>query len=407
MSANNTASNSSRTLWTKCHTPEYDTDRPSKGLLTTEENTKLRFEGVENKNGITEPKFWMSGVSEWEEYIRDSRDTEIVLENQAGERISRSSTSRFERDYMEEQYAKIKAIEREVSERWEDVFCGMITLTNSSNWNGKYAPPVDFLNELLGSWDKARSQIHRIFDSNDEYVYMRILEPHKSGYPHQHLAILSNKEVEPSDFEGIVNSHVKNCGHAGKDAHEVVSKEEQKKRKIRAKERGVKPDLGCVSVEKQDDEKAGIGAYVGAYLGKQLNEDTDVLDADWNEKLFYTLMWLTGKRRFNLSNSANKMVKSHWEESEDQDQERDQESEDDWDMLGIADSDDDIEDDENIHEFDPETVGGVEYRQTSFPANPVISQKKPPDSEKIPWMLNDSEWEKLRKTDSDRFHVDI
>jgi hypothetical protein len=392
------------THWTKCHTPEYGKDKASNGLLTTETDTKIREEGTISKNGIIEPQFWRDGVREWEDYIRESRDTKIILENEDSERIARSSNSRFEREYMKEQYAKIKALESEVSEKWEDVYCSMITLTNSSNWNGKYAPPIDFLNELLSSWDKARSQIHRIFDSNDEYVYLRILEPHESGYPHQHIAILTDKEIAPRDFQGLVNSHVKNCEHATKDAHKVISKKEQIKRKKRASERGNSPDLGCVSVEKQDDEKAGIGAYVGAYLGKQLNED-DILEADWNEKLFYSLMWLTGKRRFNPSNSANRMIKEHWEDDESVDENENKDKE--WEMIGIADSNTAVDDDENIHSINPELVGGIDYRKTSKPLNPTIASRKPPDAMKIPEMLNDAECEKLRKTDNERFLVDI
>jgi hypothetical protein len=308
---------------------------------------------------------------------------------------------------MKEQYAKIKALEAEASEKWENVYCSMITLTNSSNWNGKYAPPIDFLNELLNSWDKARSQIHRIFDSNDEYVYLRILEPHESGYPHQHIAILTDKEIAPRDFQGLVNSHVKNCGHATKDAHKVISEKEQLKRKKRASERGNSPDLGCVSVEKQDDEKAGIGAYVGAYLGKQLAED-DILEADWNEKLFYSLMWLTGKRRFNPSNSANRMIKEHWEDDESDSESSNNDSEDkEWEMIGIADSETAVDDDENIHSVNPELVGGIDYRKTSKPLNPSVASRKPPDSMLIPEMMNEAEWEKLRKTDNERFLVDI
>jgi len=394
------------THWTKCHTPEYGIGKASKGLLTTEIDTKIREEGTISKNGITEPKFWRDGVREWEDYIRESRDTNIILENEDGERIARSSDSRFEREYMKKQYAKIKALEAEVSEKWEDdVYCGMITTTNSSNWNGKYAPPIDHLNELLNSWDKARSQIHRIFDSNDEYVYLRILEPHESGYPHQHIAILTTKEIAPCDFEGLVNSHVKNCEHATKDAHKVLSEKEQLKRKKRASERGNSPDLGCVSVEKQDNEKAGIGSYVGAYLGKQLGED-DILEADWNEKLFYSLMWLTGKRRFNPSNSANRMIKEHWEDDES-DSENENEDSKEWEMIGIADSETDVDDDENIHNVDPEMAGGIDYRRTSKPLNPTIASRKPPDAMKIPEMLNDAECEKLRKTDNERFLVDV
>ena len=394
------------THWTKCHTPEYGKDKASNGLLTTETETKIREEGTISKNGITEPKFWRDGVREWEDYIRESRDTKIILENEDSERIARSSNSRFEREYMKEQYAKIKALESEVSEKWDNVYCSMITLTNSSNWNGKYAPPIDFLNELINSWDKARSQIHRIFDSNDEYVYLRILEPHESGYPHQHIAILTDKEISPIDFEGLVNSHVKNCEHATKDAHKVLSEKEQIKRKKRASERGSSPDLGCVSVEKQDDEKAGIGAYVGAYLGKQLAED-DILQADWNEKLFYSLMWLTGKRRFNPSNSANRLIKEHWEDDESVGENENKNKNKEWEMIGIADSATAVDDDENIHSVDPELVGGIDYRKTSKPLNPPVASRKPPDAMKIPEMLNDAECEKLRKTDNERFLVDI
>jgi hypothetical protein len=99
------------------------------------------------------------------------------------------------------------------------------------------------------------------------------------------------------------------------------------------------------------------------------------------------------------------MIKEHWEDDESLDENENEDKE--WEMVGIADSDTAVDDDENIHSVNPELVGGIDYRKTSKPLNPPVASRKPPDAMKIPEMLNDAECEKLRKTDNERFLVDI
>jgi hypothetical protein len=102
------------------------------------------------------------------------------------------------------------------------------------------------------------------------------------------------------------------------------------------------------------------------------------------------------------------MIKNHWEDDESDSESSNNDSEDkEWEMIGIADSETAVDDDENIHSVDPELVGGIDYRKTSKPLNPSVASRKPPDSMLIPEMMNEAEWEKLRKTDNERFLVDI
>jgi hypothetical protein len=373
---------------TKCKTSENASASP----LTVESDVRLREEVTNLRVDSTESKNWFQCVNEWEAYVEDSRSSKVVLENQDDFRIGINNTSRFESDYMKEQYARIKALEQLTTEKWETVNAAMITLTTSFRWNyddsymgDVWAPPVDHLRELLNSWDTCRGHISDIFNSNDEYYYIRILEPHQSGYAHQHLAILTDRDVEPHDFQGLVDSHVKNAEHAQREAHKVLSQAEQLKRKKRASERGESLDLGCVSVTTQDDDKEGIGAYVGAYLGKQLQDD-DILDSDFNEKLFYSVMWATGKRRFTMSRNAKSDIKDYWEKQDKKDDESDETDAEsgeidphEWEVLGMIDSDKNVDNDDEIHEFSPSEASGVSYARTSFSDTPRISDRGPPD----------------------------
>lgn len=372
-------------------TNRQDKADASSSPLTLTEDVKLRKEVIQKRTDSVESTWWYDAVNEWETYVQNTRSSKVVLENENQRRIGINNTSRFESEYMQEQYARIKALEQLTTEKWDTVNAAMITLTTSSRWTydnaqGEFwAPPVDHLRELLNSWDTCRSRISQIFDSNDEYYYIRILEPHSSGYAHQHLAILTNRDVEPRDFQGLVDSHLKHAEHASRPAHKVLSQSEQLKQKKRASERGETPDLGCVSVTTQDDDKGGIGAYVGAYLGKQL-KDKDILESDWNEKLFYSLMWSTGKRRFSMSRNAKSDIEDYWSkqneegaESDENSSQTDETTPHQWEVLGMIDSDEDVDNDEELHEFDPSETGGVDYETTVFSDQPRISDRGPPD----------------------------
>jgi hypothetical protein len=232
---------------------------------------------------------------------------------------------------MRKQYARIKSWERQAKKEYEgDVRAVMVTLTASNEMpdgSGRYVPPVDFTDDLLEGYAAARHRLSHIFDSSEDYSSIRILEPHKSGYPHVHLGILTDKEVEPRDFEDLVGSHLSNCELAGRDAHKIYSRREQKKRNKKRdmlKKAGrwdpnnPREDCstGCVSVKINDEEKAGLGSYLGAYLGEELNNDSNVLDSEDYLKRFFSLMWITGRRRFQPSRKATELMNRELDEDE-------------------------------------------------------------------------------------------
>ena len=91
----------------------------------------------------------------------------------------------------------------------------MLTFTASStDDSGNPLPPVDHLDGLLESWDAIRRSLDRVLDEN-RYERLAILEPHKSGYIHIHMAVFVDGKVTSTDFEPVIESHVNNCDLAG------------------------------------------------------------------------------------------------------------------------------------------------------------------------------------------------
>ena len=62
------------------------------------------------------PVSWNMATDRWRNYIRDKEDVQNVFENCAGDRIQGSKPHRFHPAYADKQYAKLKDLERGISE---------------------------------------------------------------------------------------------------------------------------------------------------------------------------------------------------------------------------------------------------------------------------------------------------
>ena len=282
---------------------------------------------------------WGDAVQSLESYIQDKRGLEHILKNKDnGDKIYIDNSHRFEESYKKKQMAKFYSIESKAKEEYgeENLKTVMVTLSASPYMDdGRMLAPIDHLDSLMdrdrGSWNAVKSAMNRVL-SDYEYEYMRILEPHtpkgdygSSGYAHKHLGIIvkdPNDELESQDFEPLLNSHVKNCETAGKNAHRILENDKK----------------SSVTVNKYDDDKdGGIGAYLTAYMGEMMEGEFED-NPKWFKRFLATI-WLSNRRRVGFSKGANQWAKEAFEEEYGEEEDEEEESE--YEYWGISKEDKD------------------------------------------------------------------
>jgi hypothetical protein len=228
---------------------------------------------------------WGEAVHRWRDYIRESRETSVVFEHAEGDRVKGGSPNRFDPEYADKQYAKLKDLERGLRENWGKLlYTAMLTFTASSTTEGgEPAPPVDHLEDLTGTWEAVRRELNRVLEGR-EWEYLWILEPHKSGYLHRHLAVFVKGPVNRGEFAPVIEAHVQNCDRAGWDAHDV--------------EDDSTISVKHVGADRNQEEIGNLGTYLAEYLGTY---GEDALEAPEHQQLANALLWGTGKRRWQPS----------------------------------------------------------------------------------------------------------
>jgi hypothetical protein len=155
--------------------------------ITEETGVKLREEAFER--GTTRPRTWRNLVDGWRGWVARKQSEKIEFQDDEGNVVRGGTTNRFQPAYREKQYAKFNDLERGVKRDYENLHTAILTFTASNRDEDRnLIPPVDHLAELLSSWGSVRREIHRSLE--DRYwEYLAVLEPHKSGYAHLHVAV--------------------------------------------------------------------------------------------------------------------------------------------------------------------------------------------------------------------------
>lgn len=291
---------------TNCESGDNEEYRLNSVPLADEYQGNIDLNSLVLDNGKAEVPTMGGAVSYFEKYIEESEDTVVVLESDESEQKYIDQLHRFNKAYMRKQYARVKQAERHYKGRYGSNFSvSMITLTASNtDPNGEFVAYLDHLEDLKNGYRRARNRLNKVLDDREEWDYVAIVEPHKSGYAHIHLGVFyTGRDLKTQDFKPVVESHIRNCERASEAAHKVLDQDEYEHLKVvnEVSRDGNKRDLGCVSVESDDNNKAGMGSYVGAYLAKELNRDNGVLEADEYLKRFYAGMWASGSQRFMTS----------------------------------------------------------------------------------------------------------
>jgi len=295
--------------------------------LTDRDGISLRSELRDLSSIGDRPVSWDLATDRWRNYIRDKEDVQSVFENCAGDRVHGSKPHRFDPEYADKQYAKLKDLERGISEAYgKRLHTAMLTFTASStDDSGNPLPPVDHLDGLLESWDAIRRALDRALDGT-RYERLAILEPHKSGYIHVHMAVFVDGKVTSTEFEPVIESHVENCDLAGWTAHDL-------------------DDDSTISVRHagadrndSDEQLDELAIYLAEYLGTY---GDDPLDLPEHVQAANALLWSTGRQRWRPSNGAQQYMATD---------PRDPDS--DWQLVGL-------EKDGEFIPADPEN-GGVD-----------------------------------------------
>ena len=250
---------------------------------------------------------WGDAVAAWEQYVREKEDQMLVFINRdTGEFSAGMYSHRFRQSYTKMQYAKIQGFCRGALEAYDDPHLAILTLSNSSlKPNGEPKPPIDHLEELLGSWPKVYRELVAVMNGERasdpwgarEWEYLWILEPHTDegrvpgGYGHVHVGIVADGDLEPERFESVISKHLLECEGARGDAHELES---------------------AIDVRPASELN-----NPGAYLFKYLGESWDVEGMEDYERRFAALLRETGRRRLRASNGAQDWMKREGEASGD------------------------------------------------------------------------------------------
>jgi hypothetical protein len=290
-------------------------------------------------------------LDRWREYILDRRDVKAVFEDDSGNTVKGSKPHRFHPDYADKQYAKLKDLERGISGDYgKRLHTAMLTFTASTTDDeGNPLPPVDHLDDLLESWDAIRRALDRALGEH-RWERLAILEPHKSGHIHVHMAVFVEGKVTESTFHPVIEAHVENCDLAEWEAHDLAHSN-PKKRPVSVRHAGsdrdsedAHPDPAEESDEDEEDDDDvldELAIYLAEYLGAY---GEDPLELPEHVQAANAVLWATGRRRWRPSEGANEYMKT---------EEREPDS--DWELVGYEKAGTF----HRVHENDDKT-GGVE-----------------------------------------------
>lgn len=260
--------------------------RRARRPLTAHNGVELRKEVVGDE-GVSDWAGAYYSYRRWlEGYTEDAGA--LVFEDEDGDRTTVEPNVRFSPEGAKREYSRLADLERGLRHRWGEFTTALISLTSSShNARDGWRCPVDHLNEHLSSWDAVRQSLSRAIPDDNDYVFARILEPHKSGYAHTHVAVFVRGHVSRDAFERPVEAHLRNCVGAGEEAHrDAVSVN-------RVVSRGEDTD---------DVETIGnLSAYLSAYMTDSFD---DIEDRPRHVRLFNAILWATERRRVSYSENA-------------------------------------------------------------------------------------------------------
>jgi hypothetical protein len=218
--------------------------------------------------------------------MRSYESAHITYESPDGKTVRSKLENSYQPQYANRYYARIKDFERGVRRAYGDgLTTAMLTFTASSR-NGDGGPrcPADHMMEIREGWRTCRKVLHKVLDGRT-WQYVRIWEPHKSGYGHLHVGVfVHGGGLKAETFRPVFESYVTNVSAAGTEAHRVSG------------------DDAAISI---NDNVENLGSYLSEYIGQYGEKLTE---RGLEEQIFYATTWATNTRRVDFSNGAQQLI---------------------------------------------------------------------------------------------------
>lgn len=266
--------------------------------------TKLRDEAAREKydgKGRYRSRTWSAVLNEFLKWYNDYRGAELVFQSPEGEEVRGEMVNSHMPSYGDKYYARLKAFERQVVKEFDEPHSVMLTFSGSSrNANGGWRCPADHLRDIIesGRPDRGRGVYHTLRSvlKGRRWEYALVVEKHQSGCGHVHCAVFVDGEVAESEFQSVIDAHLRQCEIAGWEAHDYHSPNEYD-RPISVKRIDPNSDDG--------ESIANLGSYIGEYIGAY---GEALFDRSLDELIFRAATWATGTQIVRFSNGANEMI---------------------------------------------------------------------------------------------------
>lgn len=268
--------------------PREGVSRPKSGKSRFGENLdfeKLELTGEREFRSIGESESRaietvQDGIVALDEYIEAKEDATLVLEEEeSGDVRVLPYNHRWTEEYRSMLYAKLKSAESALDRIFGEgpTPVTLLTLTaHQTDDSGEPRPPGEVLEDLCDGWENFRKALHRATEGR-RTEYLRIVEPHQSGYPHLHVAVFG--VADPTLQETVEELWVDRYGVGGGAAHS------QAVEVARGRSRQMKD----------------VAGYLMKYLGKTTVRETGERQQVEGYKAFSALLWVTGRRQYSAS----------------------------------------------------------------------------------------------------------
>jgi hypothetical protein len=303
---------------------KLDDDLARRAVSVTPDR-KLRREvarEIRGSDGSFKAKTTRGALKAFLKWAAEQLDSELVFQSESGEELRAPVPVSVSEEKAREYYGRLKDIERAVVSDGSAPHTAMLTLTGSTeSAEGDPRCVVDHLREVQESWDVVRRELDRVMKNRGFeryggpdgperwYEYATVVEPHKSGYAHFHVAVFTSHTVDRAMFAPVLGKHVEKCPIAAPEAHRVNG--EDRSVSVNAVDPTVDPDdLDPESEESPLGAVGNLGSYLAEYIGAFGDDDAGFLERPVHELVFYMACWASETQRVRFSNGANRLARA-------------------------------------------------------------------------------------------------